>query len=55
MDKQLTLLQAPKPWKLDEPTRERGLRMVAEARAALHAHRQPDADHDDPSQRRTAA
>jgi hypothetical protein len=55
MDKQLTLLQAPTPWKLDQRTRELGLRGVAEARAVLRAHRHPDTDQDQATQRRSAA
>ncbi len=39
MDEQLTLLQTPTSWKLDERTRRIGLRGVAEARAALLSHR----------------
>jgi hypothetical protein len=52
MDKQLTLLQAPTPWKLDERTRQVGLRGVAEARAALRAGRHAD---EHPDHQRSAA
>ncbi len=49
MEEQLTLLQSPTPWKLDEQTRRIGLQGVAQARAALLAHRQPD-EHPDHQQ-----
>lgn len=35
MEKQLTLVEAPRHWKLDRRTREIGRRGVAEAREAL--------------------
>jgi hypothetical protein len=34
---QLTLLDSPQTWRIDEATREAGRRGVAEARAALEA------------------
>jgi hypothetical protein len=37
MAQQLTLLETPPSWRLDEPTREAGRRGVAEARASLRA------------------
>lgn len=49
MEEQLTLLQAPTTWKLDEQTRRIGLRGVAQARATLLAHRHPD-EHPDRQQ-----
>lgn len=51
MGRQLTLLETPPSWRLDERTREVGRRGVAEARAALRAalaadgHRAGDDDH----------
>ena len=36
-DRQLTLLEAPRTWQIDEATREAGRRGVAEARAMLQA------------------
>jgi hypothetical protein len=39
MARQLTLIPAKSDWRLDPKTREAGLRGVAEARAALKAHR----------------
>ena len=41
MERQLTLIDRSSPWKLDEKTREINRRGIAEARAALAAHR-PD-------------
>lgn len=41
MERQLTLMETPKPWRLNERTREIGRRGIAEARAALAQHR-PD-------------
>jgi hypothetical protein len=49
MTRQLTLIPARKTWQLDAQTREVGRRGIAEARAALAAHK--PADHD----RRSAA
>jgi hypothetical protein len=43
MTRQLTLIPAKNNWRLDTKTREAGLRGVAEARAALKAHR-PSSD-----------
>jgi hypothetical protein len=42
MARQLTLIPAKTDWRLDPKTREAGLRGVAEARAALKAHRPSD-------------
>jgi len=39
MARQLTLMEAPPEWKLDEEARAAGRRGLAEARAALAAHR----------------
>jgi hypothetical protein len=39
MSKQLTLIESPAGWRLDECTREVGRRGLAEARAALLAAR----------------
>jgi hypothetical protein len=48
MARQLTLLETPPSWRLDDHTRAVGRRGVAEARAslqaALAAHRRDDAD-----------
>jgi hypothetical protein len=45
MDNQLVLLDAPRPWKLDRRTVERGRRGLAQARRALHpAAPEPAAD-----------
>ena len=41
MAQQLTLIADRSPWRLDAKTRESGRRGIAEARAALAAHR-PD-------------
>lgn len=47
MARQLTLIDTTTPWRLDDETREIGRRGLAEARAALAAHRptkaRPDA------------
>ena len=43
MERQLTLMESPKPWRLSERTREIGLKGIAEARAALAQHR-PEED-----------
>jgi hypothetical protein len=47
MARQLTLIDTTTPWRLDDQTREVGRRGLAEARAALAAHRpatsRPDA------------
>ena len=51
MEEQLTLIQSSTPWKLDERTRQIGLRGVAEARKALLAHR----DHADPGDHQRSA
>ncbi|MBX3286555.1 MAG: hypothetical protein R2746_05700 [Acidimicrobiales bacterium] len=43
MERQLTLMENDKPWRLSERTREIGRRGIAEARAALAQHRpEPD-------------
>lgn len=39
MARQLTLIPAKKQWQLDEKTKQVGRRGIAEARAALAAHR----------------
>lgn len=39
MARQLTLIETPKTWRLDERTREIGRRGIASARAELAAHR----------------
>lgn len=39
MERQLTLIDPQRTWRLDERTRQIGRRGVAEARAALAAHR----------------
>ena len=39
MARQLTLIPATKDWQLDERTKQVGRRGIAEARAALAAHR----------------
>jgi hypothetical protein len=39
MERQLTLMETPKPWRLNDRTREIGRRGIAEARAALAQHR----------------
>ncbi|HRW37263.1 MAG: hypothetical protein KDB04_04775 [Acidimicrobiales bacterium] len=49
MARQLTLIPARKAWQLDEKTKQVGRRGIAEARAALNAHRPGDPT------RRTAA
>lgn len=45
MERQLTLMETPKPWRLSERTREIGRRGIAEARAALAQHRPDPEDH----------
>ena len=42
MDQQLTLLEAPPDWRIDERTKEIGRRGLAQARAALQG-RYPEA------------
>jgi hypothetical protein len=49
MARQLTLIPPAKSWRLDEKTKETGLRGIASARAALAAHRPTD-----PSRHRAA-
>lgn len=44
MERQLTLIENSKPWRLDERTKEIGRRGLADARAALAEHRPVD-DH----------
>ena len=44
MERQLTLMETPKPWRLSEHTREIGRRGIAEDRAALAQHR-PEPEH----------
>ena len=62
MARQLSLLEAPPSWRIDEATREAGRRGVAEARATLaaavaarRAAEAPKAGPEHPSHRRTAA
>ena len=56
---QLTLLDTPQAWRIDEATREAGRRGVAEARAALEAAvaaaEAAKDGHEHPSHRRSAA
>lgn len=42
MARQLTLINTESPWRLDEKTREIGRRGLAQARAALAAHKPTD-------------
>jgi hypothetical protein len=49
MTRQLTLLESPPAWRIDEPTREAGRRGVADARAALRAALAARADGDQPA------
>lgn len=44
MTRQLTLIPARKTWHLDAQTREVGRRGIAQARAALAAHKPADDD-----------
>jgi hypothetical protein len=44
MERQLTLLDPPPSWRLDEATREAGRRGIEAARAALRAARRPTGD-----------
>lgn len=44
MARQLTLIETPGTWRLDERTREVGRRGIASARAELAAHRPADPD-----------
>ncbi|HEX6419061.1 MAG TPA: hypothetical protein VFZ77_11215 [Acidimicrobiales bacterium] len=53
-DAQLSLIERPRAWRLDEHTREIGRAGVARARAALRAGRQAQAT-DAPRSGRTAA
>ncbi|MGK2950308.1 MAG: hypothetical protein ACSLFP_17185 [Acidimicrobiales bacterium] len=59
MARQLTLLEAPPTWQIDESTREVGRRGLAEARAtlqaALAAEREQAPVHDHPHHDRSAA
>ena len=59
MEKQLALLEPERDWKLDQHTREVGLRGVAQARAALRAAAAREADDDNqkgtPARHRSAA
>ena len=62
MARQLTLLESPPAWRLDEATSEVGRRGIAEARASLQAALAADHDADGakarrehPSHRRSAA
>jgi hypothetical protein len=59
MARQLTLLDTPPAWRIDEATREAGRRGIAEARAslqaALAAQRSAEAGEEHPSHGRSAA
>jgi hypothetical protein len=62
MARQLTLLDTPPTWRIDEATREAGRRGIAEARASLQAaiaaRRSTEAatsSHEHPSHGRSAA
>jgi hypothetical protein len=63
MARQLTLLEIPSTWRLDDATREAGRRGIAEARASLQAALAHPADgeagaeasREHPSHRRSAA
>jgi len=61
MARQLTLLDTPPAWRIDEATREAGRRGIAEARASLqaavaeHAAEAVQASEDHPSHGRSAA
>lgn len=45
MERQLTLIDQQRPWRLDAKTRETGRRGLAAARAALAASRPEDPKH----------
>ena len=62
MARQLTLLDTPPAWRIDEATREAGRRGIAEARASLqaavaaqHSAEAVQASEDHPSHGRSAA
>jgi len=55
MARQLTLLDTPPAWRIDEATREAGRRGIAEARASLQAAVAAQAPEDHPSHGRSAA
>jgi hypothetical protein len=59
MARQLTLLETPPVWRIDESTREVGRRGIAEARAtlqaALAAERDGESSQEHPSHGRSAA
>ncbi len=62
MARQLTLLDAPPAWRIDEATREAGRRGIAEARAMLQAaiaekraSQSAEASREHPSHGRSAA
>jgi hypothetical protein len=62
MARQLTLLDTPPAWRIDEATREVGRRGIAEARASLqaaiaatHEHEASEARREHPSHGRSAA
>ena len=57
MARQLTLLDTPPAWRIDEATKAVGRKGLAEARASLQAARaaQAKADQAKPNQRRSAA
>jgi hypothetical protein len=61
MARQLTLLDTPPSWRLDEATKAAGRKGIAEARASIAAakaaaaRRETDASSGSPQRRRTAA
>ncbi|MFZ6004803.1 MAG: hypothetical protein ACOYXM_12830 [Actinomycetota bacterium] len=65
MTRQLTLLEVPPSWRLDDPTREAGRKGIAQARASLQAavaaahpvepRKGPKPGREHPSHRRSAA
>ena len=57
MARQLTLLESPPSWRIDEATKAAGRKGIAEARATLQAAlaAQADAATDTPATRRSAA
>jgi len=65
MTRQLTLLEVPPSWRLDDPTREAGRKGIAQARASLQAavaaahavepEKASKAGREHPSHRRSAA
>jgi hypothetical protein len=55
MARQLTLLDTPPAWRLDEATKATGRKGIAEARASLQAAIGRRQEPESPTQRRTAA